>query len=112
MRDADNIHDIIFLSVVGAYVVRTSNLNNKHSCKLFIMGLRDKIHTHIGHTFNQGQHELCGGYHLLQVCFSFLVSLRGQTELFGRCHLLQSYISFFVHPHGQPEQFSSCTILE
>ena len=32
----------IFLSVVGAYVVRTSTLNDKHSCQLFRMGLRDK----------------------------------------------------------------------
>ena len=27
-------HDL-FLSVVGVYVVRTSNLNDKHSCQLF-----------------------------------------------------------------------------
>ena len=32
----------MFLSVVGAYVVRTSSLNDKHSCQLFRMGLRDK----------------------------------------------------------------------
>ena len=42
---------------MGAYCVRTSSLNDKHSCQLFRMGLRDKNHTHIGHTFNQGQHE-------------------------------------------------------
>ena len=28
--------------VVGAYVVRTSSLNDKHSCQLLRMGLRDK----------------------------------------------------------------------
>ena len=33
MREADN--KSIFLSVVGVYVVRTSSLNNKHSCQLF-----------------------------------------------------------------------------
>ena len=27
---------------MGAYVVRTSSLNGKHSCQLFSMGLRDK----------------------------------------------------------------------
>ena len=27
---------------MGAYVVRTSSLNDKHSCQLFRMGLRDK----------------------------------------------------------------------
>ena len=33
MREADN--KSIFLSVVGVYVVRTSTLNDKHSCQLF-----------------------------------------------------------------------------
>ena len=33
MREADN--KSIFLSVVGVYVVRTSSLNDKHSCQLF-----------------------------------------------------------------------------
>ena len=32
MKEADNK---IFLSVVGVYVVRTSSLNDKHSCQLF-----------------------------------------------------------------------------
>ena len=39
---------------MGAYVVRTSSLNDKHSCPLFRMGLRGKNHTHIDYTFNQG----------------------------------------------------------
>ena len=33
MREADN--KSIFLLVVGVYVVRTSRLNDKHSCQLF-----------------------------------------------------------------------------
>ena len=33
MRESDN--KSIFLSVVGVYVVRTSSLNDKHSCQLF-----------------------------------------------------------------------------
>ena len=33
MRESDN--KSIFLSVVGVYVVRTSSLNEKHSCQLF-----------------------------------------------------------------------------
>ena len=33
MRETDN--KSIFLSVVGVYVVRTSSLNDKHSCQLF-----------------------------------------------------------------------------
>ena len=37
---------MIYISlVVGAYVVRTSSLNDKHSCQLFRMGLRDKTTT-------------------------------------------------------------------
>ena len=32
----------IFLSVVGAYVVRTSSLNDKHSCQLYKNGFADK----------------------------------------------------------------------
>ena len=35
MREADNTSRSIFLSVVGAYVVRTTSFNDKHSCKLF-----------------------------------------------------------------------------
>ena len=42
MKEADNNSLSIFLSVVGAYVVRTSSLNDKYSCQLFRMGLRDK----------------------------------------------------------------------
>ena len=38
----ENNSSSIFLSVVGAYVVRTSSLNYKHCCQLFRMGLRDK----------------------------------------------------------------------
>ena len=35
---------MIYISFsVGAYAVRTSSLNNKHSCQLFRKGLRDKI---------------------------------------------------------------------
>ena len=35
MREADNKSLSIFLSVVGVYVVRTSSLNDKHSCQIF-----------------------------------------------------------------------------
>ena len=42
MREADNNSRSIVLSVVGAYVVRTSSLNDEHSCQLFRMASRDK----------------------------------------------------------------------
>ena len=35
MREADNKSLSVFLSVVGVYAVRTSSLNDKHSCQLF-----------------------------------------------------------------------------
>ena len=42
MREADNNSLSLFLSVVCAYLVRTSSLNDKHSFQLFRMGLRVK----------------------------------------------------------------------
>ena len=59
----------------------------------------------------QGQHELCGSYHLFQSCFSIFVHLHGQPEPFGSYHLLQSCFSLFVGLHGQPEPFGSYHLL-
>ena len=42
MREVDNNLLSTLLSIVGAYVVRTSSLNDKYGCQLFRMGLRDK----------------------------------------------------------------------
>ena len=42
MRSADNNSWSIILSVVGAYFVRKSSLNGKHSCQLFWMDLGTK----------------------------------------------------------------------
>ena len=42
IKKNDRSRHYIFLSVVGASVVRTSCLNDKHSFQLFRMGLRDK----------------------------------------------------------------------
>ena len=63
MREADNI--TIFLSVVVVYVVRTSSLNDKHSCLLF---------------------RKASSFVLL----SSSVSRHGQPKLFARDHFLQS----------------------
>ena len=38
MKEADNNSRFIFLSVVSAYVVRISSLNDKHSCQPFRIG--------------------------------------------------------------------------
>ena len=80
MREADKSLSI-FLSVLGAYVVRTSSLNHNHSCQLFRMSLRDKNRTHIDHTFNQGQHELCSSYHLSSPVFFFFVRLHAPMQI-------------------------------
>ena len=61
----------------------------------FQNGFEGQNHTHIYHTFNQGKHELCDIYHLLQSCFSFFLHLLGQPEPFGSCIILQSCSSFF-----------------
>ena len=54
MREADNYSLSLLLSVVGAYVVRTSSLNDKHSCQLYKNGFDGQNHTHIDYTFNNG----------------------------------------------------------
>ena len=59
----------IFLSVVGAYDVRTASLNDKHGCQL--------------------QNSCI----ILQSHSSFFFCLHGQAKLFASDHLLQSYAS-------------------
>ena len=65
MREADYKSCSIFLSVVGVYVVRTSSLNDKHSCQLFRKASS-------------------------LVLLSSSVSLHDQPKLFASDHLLQS----------------------
>ena len=84
MREADNNSLSTFLSVVGAYVVRTSSLNDKHSCQLFRMGLRDKT-TPTSTTS------------LIRANWSCTVA-----TIFSSLDFLSS-----SHLHGQPEPFSS-----
>ena len=49
---------------MGAYAVRTSSLNDKHSCQLFRMGLRDKTTPLIRSNMN-----CAGSYHLSSLAF-------------------------------------------
>ena len=72
MREADNKSWSIFLSVVGVYVVRTSSLNDKHSCQLFRKASS-------------------------LVLLSSSVSLHDQPKLFASDHLLQSQVSLQLH---------------
>ena len=57
---------------MGVYVVRTSSLNDKHSCQLFRKASS-------------------------LVLLSSSVSLHGQPKLFASDHLLQSYVSLQLH---------------
>ena len=45
---------------MGAYVVTTSSLNEKHSCQLFRMSLRDKTTPILNTPLIRAKHELCG----------------------------------------------------
>ena len=60
---------------MGAYVVRTSSLNDKHSCQLFRMGLRAKTTPILTTPLIRSNMSCAGSYHLLQSCFSFFVHL-------------------------------------
>ena len=69
MREADNNSLSLFLSVVGAYVVRISSLNDKHSCQLF---------------------RIAASFSSLVLLSSSVSTLHGQPKLFASDHLLQS----------------------
>ena len=97
---------MIYISFsLGAYVVRTSCLNDNHSCQLFGMGLRDnKQTTHLIMA------NMSCAVAFLQSCF--YVRLHGQTEPFSSCIILQSCSSFFFCLHGQPEVFAIDHLLQ
>ena len=79
--------------------VRTSSLNDKHSCQLFRMGLRDQTTPTLTTLLIRSNMNCAGSYHLstLQSCFSFFIHLHGQPEPFGSCivALLSSSVSTF-----------------
>ena len=54
---------------MGAYVVRTSSLNDKHSCQLFIMGLRDKTTPTLTTPLIRSNMSCAGSYHLSSLAF-------------------------------------------
>ena len=82
---------------MGAYVVRTSSLNDKHSCQLFRMGLRDKTTAHNDHTFNQGQHELWVATIFSSLAFlSSFVSMANLSRLVTASFSSLALISFSV----------------
>ena len=74
---------------MGAYVVRTSSLNDKHSCQLF----------RIDASFSS------------VVLLSFFFCLQGQPELFASVHLLQSYVSLELIVVTSLQSFESGQVL-
>ena len=97
-------------SVVGAYVVRTSSLNDKHCCQLFRMGLRD-ITTPTLTTPLIRVNMSCA----VTNSFSRLAFLSSSVSMANLSRLV-SCSSFFFSLHGQPElllvtTFSSLSFL-
>ena len=84
MREADNNSWSIFLSVVGAYAVRTSSLNDKYSCQ-FSEWVWGENHTHIDHTFNQG--------YVVATIFPSLAFLSSSISMANLSHLVAAVFS-------------------
>ena len=75
-----------------------TSITSLRKAPTFQNGFGGQNHTHINHTFNQGQHELCGSYHLLQSCFlCSSVSMSNLSRLvpasFSNLALLSSSVS-------------------
>ena len=97
---------------MGAYVVRTSSLNDKHSCQLFRMGLRDKTTPTSTTPLIRANMSCAVAIIFSSLTFLFFIRLHGQPEPFGSCIILQSCSSFVFCPHGQPELFASDHLLQ
>ena len=75
---------------MGAYVVRASSLNDKHSCQLFCMGLRDSTTPRL--TTPLIRANMSCAVATIFSCFSFFVHLHG--HLSRLVIILQSCSSF------------------
>ena len=83
---------------MGAYVVRTSSLNDKCSCQLFRMGLRDKTTPILTTPLIRSIMNCTGSYHLSSLAFLFSsISKANLSHLvaasFSRLALCSSSIS-------------------
>ena len=81
-----------------AYVVRTSSLNDKHSCLLFRMGLRDKATPTLTTSLIRSNMSCAGSYHLSSLAFlSSSISMANLSCLvaasFSSLALLSSSVS-------------------
>ena len=67
---------------MGAYVVRTSSLNDKHSCQLFRMFLRDKTTPTLTTPLIRSNMSCVGSYHLSSLAFlSSSISMANPSRL-------------------------------
>ena len=67
---------------MGAYVVRTSSLNDKHSCQLFRMGPRDKTTPTLTTPLIRSNMSCAGSYHLSSLAFlSLSISMANLSRL-------------------------------
>ena len=83
---------------MGVYVVRTSSLNDKHSCQLFRMGLRDKTTPTLTTPFIRSNMSRAGSYRLSSLAFlSSSISMANLSRLvvasFSSLTLLSSSVS-------------------
>ena len=83
---------------MGAYVVRTSSLNDKHSCQLFRMGLRDKTTPILTTPLIRSNMSCAGSYLLSSLAFlSSSISMANLSRLvaasFSSLALLSSSVS-------------------
>ena len=96
---------------MGAYVVRTSSLNDKNNCQLFKMGLRDK--TTPTSTILLIRANMSCAVATIYSSLAFLSSSISMTNLSRLvCIILQSCSSFFFCLNGQPELFASDHLLQ
>ena len=87
-------HDLYFF-LVGTYVLRTSSLNDKHSCR---MGLRDKTTPTLTTPLIRSNLICAGSYHLSSLAFlSSSISTANLSHLvaasFSSLALLSSSVS-------------------
>ena len=103
---------MIYISFSCGYVVRTSSLNDKHSCQLFRMGLRDKT-TPISTTPLIRANMSCA----VATIFSSLdflsvsVSTANLSRLVAASFSSLAFFFFCLHGQSEPFTFSSLRLL-
>ena len=81
---------------MGAYVARTSSLNDKHSCQLFRMGLRDKTTPTLTTPLIGANKSALATIFSSLTFLSSSISMANLSQPFGSCIILQSCSSFLL----------------